>query len=277
LKTKKTITSFLTIIFGWILALIYLLPLIWTFMVSLKIRVDALSYPPKFFSPLTPENYFAVWASSDFLHNCYNSIIIASAATAIGLLLGTPAAYILSRRQYSPKGSGIMLYGILSTRLISPITFMIPFFMFFRRLRLLDTHISIVIMHLTIILSFGIWMMRSYFKDIPYELEESALMDGCSYFDAFSRIILPLAAPGLATTSIFCFQYSWNEFFYSLILTGMRTKTIPQGVYNWVSYEEINWGGLTATAILALIPVFIFYCLVQKGLVRGMTMGAVKG
>jgi multiple sugar transport system permease protein len=277
LKTRKTITTLFVTLFGWILAIIYLLPLIWTFMVSLKIRVDALSYPPRFFSPLTLENYFAVWASSDFLHYCYNSVVIASAATALGLLLGTPAAYILSRRQYSPRGSRIVLYGILSTRLISPITFMIPFFMFFRKLRLVDTHISIILMHLTIILSFGIWMMRSYFKDIPYELEESALMDGCSYFDAFRRIILPLAAPGLATTSIFCFQYSWNEFFYSLILTGMRTKTVPQGVYNWVSYEEINWGGLTATAILALIPVFVFYCLVQKGLVRGMTMGAVKG
>ena len=166
---------------------------------------------------------------------------------------------------------------ILSTRIVPPITFMIPFFIFFRKLHLIDTHISVVIMHLTIILGFGIWMMRSYFLDIPFELEESGLIDGCSYFGAFWRIILPLAAPGLATTAIFSFNYSWNEFLFALILTGLRTKTVPLGVYNWVGYEEINWGGLTATAILALIPILTFYGFVQKGLVRGLTMGAVKG
>ena len=261
----------------WGLVAVYLFPLCWTFLLSLKIRVDALSYPPKFISPLTLRNYYEVWANSHFLQYCLNSVIIAVSATFIGLLLGTPAAYVLSRKQYSPKGSGALLYGVLSTRVIPQITFMIPFFIFFRRLRLIDTHISIVIMHLTIILGFGIWTMRSYFKDIPYELEESALMDGCSYFGAFWRIVLPLAGPGLATTAIFSFNYSWNEFLYALILTGLRTKTVPLGVYNWVSYEEINWGGLTATAILALIPILVFYSIVQKGLVRGMTMGAVKG
>ncbi|QQO10170.1 carbohydrate ABC transporter permease [Breznakiella homolactica] len=261
----------------WVFVFIYLFPLIWTILLSFKTQVDALSYPPKFFSKLTAQNYYEVWNNSNFLQYCLNSIIIAVSATVIGLLLGTPAAYILSRRQYSPKGSKFLLFGVLSTRVVPQITFMIPFFIFFRRLRLIDTHISIIIMHLTIILGFGIWMMRSYFQDIPFELEESALIDGCSYFGAFRRIVLPLAGPGLATTAIFSFNYSWNEFLYALILTGIKTKTVPLGVYNWVSYEEINWGGLTATAVLALVPILIFYSIVQKGLVRGMTMGAVKG
>jgi multiple sugar transport system permease protein len=277
MHSKKVISVILWSLPGWIVVVVYLFPLFWTFLLSLKTEVDALSFPPKFFSRLTLENYYNVWVQSDFLHNCFNSIVIASAATTIGILLSAPAAYILSRKQYSPKGSKILLYGVLSTRIVPQITFMIPFFIVFRRLRLIDTHLSIVIMHLTLILGFGIWMLRSYFKDIPYDLEESALMDGCSYFGAFRRIILPLAGPGLATTAIFCFQYSWNEFLYALILTGLKTKTVPLGVYNWVSYEEINWGGLTATAILALIPILIFYGMVQKGMVRGMTMGAIKG
>ncbi len=261
----------------WVLAVVYLFPLLWTILLSFKTRVDALSYPPKFISEFTLQNYIEVWVNSHFLQYCLNSIIIAVSATLIGLLLGTPAAYILSRKQYSPRSSRFLLFGVLSTRVVPQITFMIPFFIIFRSLKLIDTHIAVIIMHLTIILGFGIWMMRSYFQDIPYELEESALMDGCSYFGAFSRIVLPLAGPGLATTAIFSFNYSWNEFLYALILTGLRTKTVPLGVYNWVSYEEINWGGLTATAVLALVPILIFYSIVQKGLVRGMTMGAVKG
>jgi multiple sugar transport system permease protein len=218
-----------------------------------------------------------VWKESEFLKYSLNSLIIALSSTVIGLTLATPAAYVLSRKRYKPKGSKYILFGVLSTRVVPQITFMIPFFILFRKLRLIDTHISVIIMHLTIILGFGMWMMKSYFQEIPFELEESALIDGCTYFSAFRRIILPLGAPGIATTAIFSFNYSWNEFLYSLILTGKNTKTVPLGVYNWVGYEEINWGGLTATAILALVPILIFYGFVQRGLVRGLTMGAVKG
>ncbi len=280
MKTKvgqKKANRLIKICLLWILALMYLFPLMWTLMTSLKTRVDALSYPPKFFFIPTIVNYLEVWHESDFLKYCLNSMIIALSATFIGLILGTPAAYVLSRKRYKPRGTKSLLMAVLSTRVVPQITFMIPFFIFFRKLRLIDTHIAVVIMHLTIILGFGIWMMRSYFLDIPFELEESALIDGCGYFGSFIRIIIPLAAPGLATTAIFSFNYSWNEFLYALILTGLRTKTVPLGVYNWVGYEEINWGGLTATAILALVPILVFYGFVQKGLVRGLTMGAVKG
>ncbi len=261
----------------WGFAFLYLFPLLWTFSLSVKSQVDALSYPPKFLAVPTLSNYVMVWRESEFLKYCLNSLVIALSATMIGLTLATPAAYVLGRKRYRPRGSKITMFGVLSTRVVPQITFMIPFFIFFRRLRLIDTHVSVIVMHLTIILGFGIWMMRSYFQEIPFELEESALMDGCTYYSAFRRIILPLAAPGIATTAIFSFNYSWNEFLYSLILTGKNTKTVPLGVYNWVGYEEINWGGLTATAILALVPILVFYGFVQRGLVRGLTMGAVKG
>lgn len=276
-RHKKTIATVAVSILVWAFAFMYLFPLLWTLSLSLKSQVDALSYPPKFLSVPTFSNYVKVWRESDFLKYCLNSLIIALSATCIGLTLATPAAYVLSRKQYKPQGSKFMLFGVLSTRVVPQITFMIPFFIFFRKLHLIDTHISVIVMHLTIILGFGIWMMRSYFQEIPYDLEESALIDGCTYFSAFRRIILPLAAPGIATTAIFSFNYSWNEFLYALILTGKNTKTVPLGVYNWVGYEEINWGGLTATAILALVPILIFYSFVQKGLVRGLTMGAIKG
>ena len=277
MRRKKLIKRIIATVLLVLFTIIYMFPLVWTVMFSFKTKVDALSYPPKIFSAFTLDNYIEVWANSDFVKYMFNSLIIALSATVIGMLLGTPAAYILSRPAYKPKGSKYLLFGVLSTRIVPQITFMIPFFIIFRKLHMIDTHISIIIMHLTIILGFGIWMMRSYFMDIPYDLEQSALIDGCTYFQAFSKIIIPLAGPGIATTAIFSFNYSWNEFLYALILTGTKTKTLPLGVYNWVSYESIDWGGLTATAVLALIPIVIFYCFVQKGLVRGMTMGAVKG
>lgn len=276
-KRRKLIIRILQSVLFWILTLIYMFPLVWTLSMSFKKRIDALAYPPKFFAPPTFANYVEVWTNSSFLKYCYNSLIIACAATLIGLILCVPAAYILARNKYKPRGSQFLLMGVLSTRIVPQITFIIPFFIIFRKLRLVDTHIAIIIMHLTIILGFGIWMMRSYFLDIPFELEESGLIDGCTYFGSFYRIILPLSMPGIVTTAIFSFNYSWNEFMYALILTGNKTKTLPLGVYGWVSYETIEWGGLTATAMLALIPIVIFYALVQKGLVRGMTMGAVKG
>lgn len=276
-RRKRLRATWIKTILIWGFAALYLFPLMWTFSLSIKSQVDALSFPPKFIFSPTFSNYLMVWKESEFLKYSLNSLIIALSSTVIGLTLATPAAYVLSRKRYKPKGSKYILFGVLSTRVVPQITFMIPFFILFRKLRLIDTHISVIIMHLTIILGFGMWMMKSYFQEIPFELEESALIDGCTYFSAFRRIILPLGAPGIATTAIFSFNYSWNEFLYSLILTGKNTKTVPLGVYNWVGYEEINWGGLTATAILALVPILIFYGFVQRGLVRGLTMGAVKG
>ena len=260
-----------------IVALIYMFPLIWTVLFSFKTKVDALAYPPKIISSFTVGNYIDVWNNSDFLLYTRNSLVIALLSCAIGIILGVPAAYILSRPLYKPKGTRYILFGVLSTRIVPQITVIIPFFILFRKLHLVDTYASLVIMHLTIILGFTIWMMRSYFMDVPFDLEQSAMIDGCTYFQAFWKIVVPLVGPGLSSTAIFSFIYSWNEFLYALILTGTNTKTLPLGVYGWVSYESINWGGLTATAVLALIPIVVFYCFVQKGLVRGMTMGAVKG
>jgi multiple sugar transport system permease protein len=258
-----------------LIAIIFIFPIFWTFMMSIKQTVDALAMPPIWIFKPTLEHYMSVWGDGRFLQYGLNSLIVALAATFIGVALATPAAYIFAR--YRPRGQKIMLFGILSTRMIPQVTFMIPFFIIFRQLHMIDTYPAIIIMHLTIILGFVIWLMRSYFMDIPVELEEAAQVDGCSRFQAFTHVILPVAAPGLATSAIFSFIYSWNEFLYALIVTGNQTKTLPLGIYNWVAWEEVHWGELTATAILALIPVVIFYFFVQKALVRGLTMGAVKG
>ena len=274
-KKKGFRENLVTSLVLFLLVIAFLFPIVWTFLISIKQTVDALAMPPKLIFTPTIEHYLAVWGDGRFLHYGINSLVVALGATLIGVALATPAAYIFAR--YRTRAHKYLLFSILSTRMIPHVTFMIPFFIIFSRLRLIDTYVAIILMHLTIILGFVIWLMRSYFYEIPRELEEAALADGCSHFQSFLLVVLPVATPGLATSAIFSFIYSWNEFLYALIVTGITTKTIPLGIYNWVAWEEVHWGPLTATAMLALIPVVIFYSFVQKSLVRGLTMGAIKG
>lgn len=258
-----------------LIAFAFLLPILWAIMMSFKTRIDALAMPPKWLFTPTLENYRAVWGDGRFFDYTKNSLIIATVSTSLGLLLGVPAAYSLARYRF--RGQRSLLLGILATRMIPPVAFIIPFFIIFTRLSLNDTLTSVIILHLTIILGYVMWMMRSYFMEIPREIEEAALVDGCTVWQTFTRVVLPISGPGLATTAIFSFIFSWNDFLYAMVLTTVDAKTVPLGVYNWVAYEEIMWGELTATSVIAMIPVIIFYGFVQKALVRGLTMGAVKG
>lgn len=258
-----------------IVALIFLLPILWALLMSLKTRADALSMPPKWIFTPTLDHYRTVWSDGSLLDYTANSLIVTLSATAIGLVLGVPAAYMLARLQF--RGKRTLLLGILSTRMIPPVAFIIPFFVIFTNLGLKDTYTALIIVYLTIILGFVIWMMRSYILDIALELEEASRIDGCSQWQTFRFVVLPLCLPGLATSAIFSFIYAWNEFLYAMILTNRHAKTLPLGIYNWVSYEEVRWGELTAAAMLAMLPALIFYFFVQRALVRGLTMGAVKG
>lgn len=258
-----------------IAAIVFLFPILWAVLMSLKTRVDALAMPPKWFFTPTLEHYATVWSDGTLLLYAQNSLIVAVSSTLIGLVLGVPAAYVLARVEF--RGQNALLLGILSTRMIPPVAFIIPFFVIFTGLSLKDTLFALIIVYLTIILGFVIWMMRSYFLEIPKELEEAATVDGCNRLQVFVRIVLPLAMPGIATSAIFSFIFAWNEFLYAMVLTTRDAKTLPLGVYNWVSYEEVRWGELTAAATLAMMPVIIFYMFIQKALVRGLTMGAVKG
>ncbi len=160
--------------------------------------------------------------------------------------------------------------------MMPPVAAIIPIYIIMRNLHLLDTPWSLVITYLTFNLPFAVWLMRSFFREIPREIEESALVDGCSDFSAFRKIALPLAAPGLAATGILTFIFSWNEFLFALILTGNKAVTLPVGIIGYMKETGINWGYMTAGGVLALIPVIVFTILVQKHLVKGLTMGAMK-
>jgi len=269
-KVKKIIFLLIAaVIFG-----VILFPPVVLFLTSIKTELDALSFPPKWIFKPTLENYTEIFEFSPFARYLLNSFIVASLNTGVVLVLGSFAAYSLARFRF--KGADDIAFWILSVRMMPPVAAIIPIYIIMRNLRLLDTPWSLVITYLTFNLPFAVWMMRSFFREIPREIEESALVDGCSIFRSFRSIALPLVAPGLAATGILTFIFSWNEFLFALILTGSKAVTLPVGITGYMKETGINWGYMTAGGALALVPVIVFTILAQKHLVKGLTMGALK-
>ena len=269
-KVKKIIFLLIAaVIFG-----VILFPPVVLFLTSIKTELDALSFPPKWIFKPTLENYTEIFEFSPFARYLLNSFIVASLNTGVVLVLGSFAAYSLARFRF--KGADDIAFWILSVRMMPPVAAIIPIYIIMRNLRLLDTPWSLVITYLTFNLPFAVWMMRSFFREIPREIEESALVDGCSIFRSFRNIALPLVAPGLAATGILTFIFSWNEFLFALILTGSKAVTLPVGITGYMKETGINWGYMTAGGALALVPVIVFTILAQKHLVKGLTMGALK-
>lgn len=257
-----------------IIFIIILFPPIVLFLTSFKTEVDALSFPPKWIFTPTIKNFTEIFHGSPIIKYMINSIIVASLNTGVSLVFGSMAAYSLARFRF--KGSDNIAFWMLSIRMMPPVVSVIPLYIIMRNLRLLDTPWCLIIAYLTINLPFVVWMMKGFFEEIPREIEESALVDGCSTFEVFRIIALPLAAPGLAATGIFTFIFSWNEFLIALILTGTKSVTLPVGLIGYMKETGIDWGYMAAGGILALIPVIIFALFAQKNLVKGLTMGAIK-
>jgi len=271
LKVKRVLLTIATVaIFG-----VILFPPVVLFLTSIKTDIDALSFPPKWIFDPTLKNYVDILNTSPLVDYALNSLIVASLNTLLCLIVGSMAAYGLARFKF--RGADNIAFWILSIRMMPPVAAIIPIYILMKNLRLLDTPWCLVITYLTFNLPFVVWMMKGFFEEIPREIEESALIDGCSDFSVFFRIALPLVAPGLAATAIMVFIFSWNEFLFALILTGTKAVTLPVGIIGYMKETGINWGYMTAGGILALIPVIVFMVLVQKHLVKGLTLGALKG
>jgi multiple sugar transport system permease protein len=250
------------------------IPVIMLFLTSIKTELDALAFPPKWIFKPTYKNYVQIFQPSPFLRYILNILIVASLNTFVVLALGSLAAYGLARFKF--KGVKNLAFWILSIRMMPPVAAIIPLYIIMKNLRLLDTPWCLVLIYLTFNLPFAVWMMKGFFEDVPREIEESALIDGCSEFDIFRKIALPLVSPGLAASEILVFIFSWNEFLFALILNGTKATTLPVGIILYMKEIGINWGYMTAGGILALVPVVIFTMLVQKHLVKGLTLGALK-
>jgi multiple sugar transport system permease protein len=254
-----------------VLLLLVLFPFVWMLQMSFRPNKDIFGYNLAF-SP-TLDHYKALWTGK-FPGSFLNSIITSVSSTVLSLLIGVPAAYALSRGGFR-SARRISLW-ILATRMAPPIAFTIPFFLAYRYVGLLDTHIGLIIVYLTFNLALVIWMMQPFFESVPRELEEAAWIDGCDVWQAFRVVTLPLAAPGLAATAVICFILSWNDFFYALILTRTKASTAPVEIVNFIQYTGWEWGRIAAAGTLVMLPVVIFSILVRNYLIRGLTAGGTK-
>jgi multiple sugar transport system permease protein len=256
-----------------------LAPVYWMLTISLKTEVDQFSVPPRWFlfRP-TSAHYADAFIARSFGQYLLTSAIVSVLATICAVVLGTFAAYALSTFRLPRRLNSHLALWILSTRMFPPIVTIIPLFLMMRDARLLDTRASLVIVYTAFNLPFAVWMMRGFFNEIPRELEEAARVDGDSRLGALRRVVLPLVAPGLAATAVFCLIISWNEFLFALVLTQTdAAMTLPVGIAGRVTQYEIKWGVMSAAASAAMMPILIFALAVQRYLVRGLSLGAVKG
>ncbi len=256
------------------LVVLVMFPFVWLLLTSFKTNEDIFAFPPRLLFAPTIDNYVALW-SSGFRNSFLNSVIVSVSSTAIALLVGVPGAYALSRTMMRREKALSLL--ILASRMAPPIAFTIPYFLAFRYAGLLDTRLGLVLVYLTFNISLVIWLMRSFFDACPRALEEAAWIDGASLWQGFTRIILPISGPGIAATAILCFLYSWNDFFFALILTRNQAMTAPVAVVNFMNYEGWEWGKIAAGGTMVMLPVLVFSVLVRRFLVQGMTAGAIKG
>ena len=252
-----------------------LVPILTVAINSFKVPADIFTRTPRLVFTPTLQHYERVLGDLDFLANVWTSVIVAVASTTLSLLLGLPAAYALARLPVRGREgwAGIILF----TRMAPAVALVVPIFVLFQLARLQGSVQAIVLAHTTFTLPLVIWMMRSFFEELPDELEEAAKVDGASTFGAFWRVALPLAMNGVVAVAVLCVLFSWNEFLFALILSGPTTKTVPIGVASFIGTVSVDWGGSSAAAVLAMIPVFLLGWGVQRYLVRGLTLGAVKG
>jgi multiple sugar transport system permease protein len=273
-RLKWTSYAFLLIAVGFAIAPIY-----WMITISLKTEGDQFATPPAWisFSP-TLEHYVEAFVTRSFGQYLLTSAIVAVASTACALVIGSLAAYALARFQFPYRLDRKLSVWILSTRMFPAIVTAVPLFLMMRDLRLLNTMAALIIVYTGFNLPFVVWMMRGFFAEVPKDLEEAALVDGDSRFGALFRVVLPLVAPGLAATAVFCLIVSWNEFLFALVLTQTdAAMTLPVGIAGRVTQYEIRWGVMSAAATVAIVPILAFALAVQKYLVRGLSLGAVKG
>jgi len=226
---------------------------------------------------LTPENYISLFSGREFGAYLTNSIIVTTLSVAIALILGTMAAYVLARFRLWGGVDRYIGFGLLMVRLLPPIVIIIPIFLVAQQLSLLNTLLGLIIIYAAFNVTIVVWMMESFFREIPVDLEEAAMVDGDTRFTAFRRIVLPLAAPGLVATGIFAVITTYNEFLFALVLTSTPSaETMPIGAATLIGRINVDWGAMSAAGVIGALPIVIFSIFVQKHLVRGLTMGAVK-
>ena len=270
---KKRIWSMVHVTLILIAVFIMLAPIVWIFLAAFKTHVDV--YQLKLLFTPTLENFATVFDDPYRLGDkLVNSTIVALVTVLIAIPVATLAAYSFSR--FRLTGETAMLVTILATQFVPAVVIILPFFVMFRDIGLLDTRIGLILVNLAIVMPFAIWMIKGFIDGIPLDTEEAAMVDGSSRLQVIRNIVLPMAAPGLLTSAIFCFIIAWNEFLFALILTNKDAVTLPIGLALFKGEEGDLWNLLSAAGIIIMAPMFVLALIIRKYFVQGMTMGAVR-
>ncbi len=249
-------------------------PVLWILLTAFKDQKDIFALPPRWIFKPTGANFVDIFENRNFLHYFINSTVLALATTLLSTVLGVIAAYGFSRHDF--KGKDDIFFWILSVRMAPAIVSVIPLFIIISKIGLLDNLISLTFVYLLINLPFAIWVMKGFIDDVPLELDEAARLDGCSSLTTLIRIIVPVISPGIVATTVLSVIFSWNEFLFALVLTGINARTLPVTILQFITLTGINWGPMCAAGTVTILPIFVFTLAVQKHLVRGLTLGAVK-
>lgn len=259
-----------------LLLAVWAFPVLWALLTSFKTERDVLAYPPLFIFEPTLANYRDVLSGpNSILPNLLSSLIVATGATLLTMLFAIPAAYALARLRYPGKrASG---FYVLATQMLPPVGLVIPYYLALQKLGGLNTYWGLIVIDLTFSLPFAIWLMVSYFEDVPHEMEEAALLDRAGRFRALWHVVLPQVSGGMAVTTIFVFLNAWNEFLFAVVLGGNDVRPVTVAMFNFISVEQTQWARLAAAAMVAMAPVIVIGLFAQRHIVKGLTVGAVKG
>jgi multiple sugar transport system permease protein len=267
---RRNVVTLLVLLYAGII----LFPVYW--MASMMVKPEAIMFQRPtvwLFEPTL--DHFAYIIEQGFHWNLLTSLTIALVSTALVVVIGTPAAYAFARFELWRRDD-LFLF-ILATRMAPPVCLTIPFYLIYSKIGLIDTHIGLIIVYLTFNLSFYVWVLRSFCRDLPVDLEEAAMVEGYPRWQVMVRVVLPLLRPGIVATSVLCFIFAWNEFLYAFMLGGQSVKTLPVAIPTLITTQGVKWGEMAIVGIVALAPVLTVVFLLQRHIVRGLTMGAVKG
>lgn len=271
---KSLATRIMTFVFGWAAAVIFFFPIFWMGLAAFKPEPVAIATPPRLFFSPTLSNMQAVLDRADYLHFFGNSVFISFTATFLAIAMGTPAAYAMA---FFPKSNTKdILVWMLSTKMMPAVGVLVPLYLIFRDTGLLDTHFGLIAIYTLMNLPIVVWLIYTFFKDIPKELIEAARMDGARPMKQFLLLLLPLTAPGFASTALLSVIFIWNEAFWSINLTVTNATPLTAFIASFSSPQGLFWAKLSAASLLAIAPIMVLGWMAQKQLVRGLTFGAVK-
>lgn len=274
LKQTRKLRTFLLGSLAWIVALLVFFPIFWMLLTSFKTELDAFSSPPQLFFTPTFENYIQVDSRSNYFHYAMNSVVVSFGATFLGMLLAIPAAYSMAFFE-TKRTKGTLLW-MLSTKMLPPVGVLVPIYLIFKDVGLLDTRTGLILIYTLINLPIMVWMLYTYFKEIPKDILEAARLDGATPMQEILRVLLPISKGGIASTLLLSLILCWNEAFWSLNLTASSAAPLTALVASYSSPEGLFWAKLSAVSTLACAPILIFGWFSQKQLVRGLSFGAVK-